>query len=194
MLKELGKNKFHNLSRLLVHVSADASLRVCVAPKATYRRVEELNVTLARYGGEEFIVILPGEDSKGALVLAERPRLAVESLDFKAEGVNPSLAPSALASHLQFQMAWKISVFCLPLLILPCTTPRRTVEINAASTKIRREKSARDRIKPTSFDILDPRYEIIKYKKIRSVHYKNHEKVAILNQDLTVGSLFYRYQ
>ncbi len=34
--KELGKNKFYNLSRLLIHVSADASLCVCVAPKATY--------------------------------------------------------------------------------------------------------------------------------------------------------------
>ncbi len=36
--------------------------------------------TVARYGGEEFIVLLPGTDLKGAIRVAERMRLTVESL------------------------------------------------------------------------------------------------------------------
>ena len=36
--------------------------------------------TLARFGGEEFVVVLPNTGRNGALVLAERYRLAIESL------------------------------------------------------------------------------------------------------------------
>lgn len=36
--------------------------------------------TLARFGGEEFVVVLPNTGRDGALVLAERYRLAIESL------------------------------------------------------------------------------------------------------------------
>ena len=40
--------------------------------------------TAARYGGEEFVVILPETDVKGAVVLAERLREAVEKLEINA--------------------------------------------------------------------------------------------------------------
>ncbi len=66
------------------HLVGDQCLQqVASTLKSVARRASD---TLARYGGEEFIVILPGEDSKGAFVLAERLRLAVESFDFKVEG------------------------------------------------------------------------------------------------------------
>ena len=39
---------------------------------------------LARYGGEEFVMVMPQTDRKGAMNLAERLRLAVESMEIPA--------------------------------------------------------------------------------------------------------------
>jgi diguanylate cyclase (GGDEF)-like protein len=62
----------------LGHQAGDLALRrVADTLAGTARRAEDL---VARYGGEEFAVILPGIDEAGALVLAERLRLAVEEL------------------------------------------------------------------------------------------------------------------
>jgi diguanylate cyclase (GGDEF)-like protein len=36
-----------------------------------------------RYGGEEFLMLLPGADQEGALVLAEKVRCAIEALEFQ---------------------------------------------------------------------------------------------------------------
>ena len=41
---------------------------------------------VARYGGEEFVVILPATDKKGALVVAERIRAAVEEIQMPHAG------------------------------------------------------------------------------------------------------------
>ena len=41
--------------------------------------------TAARYGGEEFVIILPETDIKGAVVLAERLRVAVEKLEIQTD-------------------------------------------------------------------------------------------------------------
>lgn len=48
-------------------------------------RLPESGVT-ARYGGEEFVVLLPGADAQGALVVAEAYREAVTQLDFTEDG------------------------------------------------------------------------------------------------------------
>ena len=62
----------------LGHEAGDAVLRrVAAILSDGARRAEDL---VARYGGEEFAVILPGIEEQGALVLAERLRLAVEGL------------------------------------------------------------------------------------------------------------------
>jgi diguanylate cyclase (GGDEF)-like protein/PAS domain S-box-containing protein len=60
------------------HVAGDECLRrVGAALKATVGRAQD---TVARYGGEEFVVVMPETDSRGAAVLAERIRSAVEGL------------------------------------------------------------------------------------------------------------------
>jgi two-component system, cell cycle response regulator len=41
----------------------------------------------ARWGGEEFVILLPNTDGAGALVLAERLRVAIERLQIQYEGV-----------------------------------------------------------------------------------------------------------
>lgn len=50
----------------------------------------------ARYGGEEFIVILPLTDAAGAVVLAERLRLAVERTAWPERSVTVSLGAATL--------------------------------------------------------------------------------------------------
>jgi diguanylate cyclase (GGDEF)-like protein len=60
------------------HQEGDECLaRVARALAETFRRPGDL---VARYGGEEFVSVLPGTTQKGAAVLAERMRAAVEAL------------------------------------------------------------------------------------------------------------------
>lgn len=60
------------------HVAGDECLRrVAAALQTALRRVPDL---VARFGGEEFVVILPDTTMNGATVVAERLRMAVESL------------------------------------------------------------------------------------------------------------------
>jgi len=60
------------------HEAGDDILKkVAAALSATLNRPADL---AARYGGEEFVVVLPGTDSSGATLLAERLRGAVEDL------------------------------------------------------------------------------------------------------------------
>ena len=61
------------------HLAGDDCLkRVAKVLSTTVRRAGDLS---ARYGGEEFAMILPNQLEKGALVVAERVRHAVEQLD-----------------------------------------------------------------------------------------------------------------
>ncbi|TRY33200.1 diguanylate cyclase domain-containing protein [Aliiglaciecola sp. M165] len=61
------------------HQNGDACLiDVTKAIQAELRRPADL---IARYGGEEFILILPNTDAKGAEILGEKARRAVEALN-----------------------------------------------------------------------------------------------------------------
>jgi diguanylate cyclase (GGDEF)-like protein/PAS domain S-box-containing protein len=67
---------FKPYNDLYGHLLGDACLRqVAVATQEVIHRSSDL---LARYGGEEFAVVLPNTDSRGALLVAEQIRLAVE--------------------------------------------------------------------------------------------------------------------
>lgn len=50
---------------------------------------------IARYGGEEFLIILPGTDLKGAVVAADKVRVAIESSTFKFDN---KLIPVTISS------------------------------------------------------------------------------------------------
>jgi diguanylate cyclase (GGDEF)-like protein len=76
------------------HLAGDECLReIAVALRSQLRRPGDL---LARYGGEEFAVVLPETGVVGAAQLAERMRLAVESLHLSHEG--SSVAPYVTVS------------------------------------------------------------------------------------------------
>lgn len=60
------------------HPAGDQVLIRITEQLSAILRTEDM---LARYGGEEFCVLLPGTHQAGALALAEKLRLAVESLD-----------------------------------------------------------------------------------------------------------------
>ena len=67
---------FKSYNDLYGHIEGDECLRqVSAAAQAVLHRVTDL---FARYGGEEFAVVLPNADSKGAQLVAEQIRSAVE--------------------------------------------------------------------------------------------------------------------
>lgn len=69
------------------HVEGDACLqKVAAELAATLQRPGDF---CARYGGEEFVILLPDTSLEGALVIAERIRIAIESLQISHEQSQP---------------------------------------------------------------------------------------------------------
>jgi len=84
------------------HAAGDACLRrVARAVAAGGRRASDF---AARYGGEEFAIILPGNDTQGALWIAEKVRKAVAALNIRhtasdvAEHVTLSLGVATVSA------------------------------------------------------------------------------------------------
>jgi diguanylate cyclase (GGDEF)-like protein len=89
---------FKNVNDKHGHLAGDMILEnVSGVIKECCREID----TVARYGGEEFIVLLPGTDLKGALRVAERIRLTVESLKnvYDQDAVIPVTVSVGLASY-----------------------------------------------------------------------------------------------
>lgn len=68
------------------HVRGDEVLKGVSA--VIRRNLREMDIA-ARYGGEEFVVVLPETEMDGAVVLGERIRQGVESMQWQAEGERP---------------------------------------------------------------------------------------------------------
>ena len=66
------------------HQCGDFVLKALAKLMESLKREQD---TVARWGGEEFIILLPDTDLKGALIMAERLRSAVENHTFN-DGVN----------------------------------------------------------------------------------------------------------
>ncbi len=89
---------FKNINDRHGHLAGDLILKnVSKVIKECCREID----TVARYGGEEFIVLLPGTDLKGALRVAERIRLTVESLKnvYEQGTIIPVTVSVGLASY-----------------------------------------------------------------------------------------------
>ena len=71
------------------HVIGDQVIRAISGLLADAARDADV---VGRYGGEEFGLLLPDTDEKGAVVFAERLRLAVQSLSVKPHGVRCTIS------------------------------------------------------------------------------------------------------
>ncbi len=70
------------------HPAGDAVLKQIAHHVAQTVRTSDL---VARYGGEEFAIILPETDSRDAVVLAERIRRGIETLEIDVGSQQPRL-------------------------------------------------------------------------------------------------------
>jgi diguanylate cyclase (GGDEF)-like protein len=86
-------DRFKKFNDTFGHQVGDAVLRT-VAKSIDYLRPSDF---VARYGGEEFAVILPATGRDGALILAERIRARVESIDFEHGPLTVSIGVSTPA-------------------------------------------------------------------------------------------------
>ncbi|MCB0327699.1 MAG: GGDEF domain-containing protein [Bdellovibrionales bacterium] len=74
---------FHNLNNDYGHLAGDYVLKTMCANIQNKLRKNDF---LCRYGGEEFAIILPEIKGENALVLAEKIRKMVETMEFNFEG------------------------------------------------------------------------------------------------------------
>lgn len=108
----------------------DCLIRVAACLQLVMKRAVDL---VARYGGEEFVAVLPATDKQGALLVAERIRAAVESLNIAHEH-------SDVASCVTLSLG----VACL----LPSSGEDASTLINAADTALYKAKeSGRNQVK-----------------------------------------------
>ncbi len=82
----LDVDHFKNYNDTLGHPAGDEVLKKFAK---ILRQTARENDIVARYGGEEFAVILPGTSKKGAVVVAERIREAIENTYFVHEEIQP---------------------------------------------------------------------------------------------------------
>ena len=103
----LDIDRFKQVNDTFGHQAGDQLLRDI---SALLRRTVRAYDILVRWGGEEFLVVLPGVDVDAARVLAERIRLAVESLD--THGIGPvtiSAGAAAFESDYDFTTTLRLA-------------------------------------------------------------------------------------
>lgn len=85
-------DRFKDVNDRYGHLAGDQVLR---AVATTLRSVVRRGETLARIGGEEFAILLPGSDQRGAELVAERVRRAIEAARVRVPGVAQPLSVTA---------------------------------------------------------------------------------------------------
>jgi diguanylate cyclase (GGDEF)-like protein len=93
-------DKFKNINDTHGHAVGDAVLQTLTQGVNACIRVSDVH---ARYGGEEFVVVLPGTDRNGALLLASRIRRHVEALRCEI--------PGARTAALRFTVSVGVAAF-----------------------------------------------------------------------------------
>jgi diguanylate cyclase (GGDEF)-like protein len=92
----LDIDHFKQVNDTYGHVEGDAAL--IRFSQATGRSLRNVDI-LGRYGGEEFLAILPETDLKGAVVAAERIRLAMSETGNPGLAVRPMTASIGVAQY-----------------------------------------------------------------------------------------------
>lgn len=107
---------FKKINDTYGHTAGDEVLKQLVKRVQETRRVED---TLVRLGGEEFCVVLAGTPEAGAVLAAERLRLAISRLPFEVGGasipvtVSLGVAQYSPASHLNLEALMHAADQCL---------------------------------------------------------------------------------
>jgi diguanylate cyclase (GGDEF)-like protein/PAS domain S-box-containing protein len=90
----LDVDRFKQFNDDFGHPAGDSVLRgVALLLEETARSTD----FVARYGGEEFAILLPNTDEEGAVVLAERFRVAVMEAEWKKGAITVSVGAATLA-------------------------------------------------------------------------------------------------
>jgi diguanylate cyclase (GGDEF)-like protein len=97
----LDVDHFKRINDAYGHVSGDTVLRALAHAVENLLRPEQL---LARVGGEEFVVLCPETPRDGAGVLAERLRIASETLDVASRGCRITVTCSFGVAELEATM------------------------------------------------------------------------------------------
>jgi two-component system cell cycle response regulator len=91
----------------LGHLAGDQVLREL--GQIIHNTIRQIDMA-ARYGGEEFVIVLPYTDSKGAVVVAERLKEAVEGHTFSYKPELPSRSLTISTGVAGFQQGTPVSV------------------------------------------------------------------------------------
>jgi diguanylate cyclase (GGDEF)-like protein/PAS domain S-box-containing protein len=90
---------FKTYNDLYGHLMGDACLRqIAAAAQGVLQRTSDL---FARYGGEEFVAVLPNTDSRGAQLVAEQIRSAVEQCCLPHLGNHPGVVTVSIGCATQ---------------------------------------------------------------------------------------------
>lgn len=95
----LDLDKFKSFNDSYGHVKGDELLK---AFSSMVKKAVRLTDIPGRYGGEEFCVVLPNTSVKGALVIAERIRAAMEALRIPLEDGQPPVGRTASIGVAEF--------------------------------------------------------------------------------------------
>ncbi len=91
----LDVDKFKQYNDTFGHLGGDEVLKTVARLLREQARTTDF---VARYGGEEFTLVLPNTDAEGAVIMAERLRVVIESAPWPERAVTASFGAATLSS------------------------------------------------------------------------------------------------